>query len=125
MANPEQHMQEWYAMWLRLQNVLFCASAGGMRTSMTTGIKMKKAGYQKGFPDMIILEPRAGWHGMFAELKVKTKPSKEQELWERDLREHGYFAVIMPRNLEYGEACYWLEDITSRYLKGAIPCPED
>ncbi len=112
----EQRLQEWYALYLSGKGVLFCASAGGMRVNIQTGIKMKRAGYKKGHPDMIIYEPRGGYHGMTVELKFEGKPTPEQVEWARVLNERGYHSIIMPHNLTFGAAQNWLENETSKYL---------
>jgi hypothetical protein len=113
----EQSLQSWYALFLSSLGVLFCASAGGMRTNLSTAKKMKAAGYRKGFPDMMILEPRGAYSGMFVELKCgkKSKASTEQKGWRTALNVRNYHAVIMP-SLEYREAQEWLERETRAYL---------
>lgn len=122
MNKPEQHLQEWYAMWLRSQNALFCASLGGRRVSIGVARAMKRAGYIAGYPDMIIEEPRGGWHGMRVELKMGQRPTSEQKLWQKELLKRNICAIIMPDTLNYQEACAWLEEGTSRYLRGEMPC---
>ncbi len=45
-------------------------------------------------PDVMILEPRGKFHGLFIELKVKyNKPSDTQELWIDLLNKRGYSAM--------------------------------
>mgnify|MGYP003642054357 CR=1 FL=1 len=67
-------------------SILFCASAGGMRTSMSQAIKMKQSGYIKGFPDMFIYEPKKNFNGLALELKVKGNyPSPHQKKWIAEL----------------------------------------
>lgn len=74
---------------------LYCASAGGMFTSMKQAIKMKATGYVKGFPDLQICEPNEKYHGLFIELKTdKGIPSKEQKEWIKQLNKRGYYASI-------------------------------
>jgi hypothetical protein len=94
----EQKEQELLVKWLKIQypNVLFCASAGGMRTSLGTAIKMQRAGYSKGFPDIFIYEPRIGFHGLAIELKRKKGGvvSEEQQEWITKLAARGYMAYI-------------------------------
>jgi len=81
-------------------------------------IRMKRAGYKAGFPDIAILEPRGKYHGMFVELKVKTYPSPEQKQWRDDLLARGYYAIIIPGKLDFWEARKFLEEETEKYLKG-------
>ena len=52
-------------------SVIYCASAGGVRTSRNQGKKMKMNGYVKGFPDLQICEPRGIYHGLFLEIKTE------------------------------------------------------
>lgn len=120
MNQPEQHLQEWYAMWLYNKRVLYCASLGGRKVSIGTAVKMKRAGYRKGYPDMIIEEPRGKWHGMRVEIKLGQYPSVEQKIWQQDLLARNIYAVIMPGNLSYQEAVNWLEEETTKYLEGKV-----
>ena len=74
---------------------LYCASAGGMRTSMRQAIKMKRTGYKKGFPDLQIMQPTHLHHGLFIEIKTsKGQASPEQKAWRDELNKRGYRAVI-------------------------------
>ena len=52
------------APWL-----LYCASAGGVRTSIVEARRMKATGYKRGFPDLFFYEPREGFMGLAIELK--------------------------------------------------------
>lgn len=91
----EQKQQELVITYLKLKhkNVRFCASAGGIRTSITQARKMKRAGYVKGMPDLQIMEARKGKHGLFIELKTeKGRLTKEQKNWLIDLNERNYLA---------------------------------
>jgi hypothetical protein len=93
---------------------LYCASAGGMFTSMKQAIKMKATGYVKGFPDLQICEPNEKYHGLFIELKTdKGIPSKEQKEWIKQLNKRGYCASICKG---FDEAKVVIDD----YFKGAI-----
>lgn len=114
--NPEQHLQEWYCLFLESLGVLYCASAGGMRTNIRTAVKMKRAGYKKGFPDIFIYEPRGKYHGLAVELKLNSRPSNEQMTWNFKLDNKGYYAHIMPHNLTFQQAQNYLEKITKHYL---------
>lgn len=78
-------------------SVRYCASLGGIRTSMTQAIMAKKTGYVKGFPDMQILKVNSEYAGLFLEIKAdKTGyASKDQKQWVADLNEAGYFAKVV------------------------------
>tara|TARA_R110002012_G_scaffold204477_1_gene374175 strand:+ start:1745 stop:2080 length:336 start_codon:yes stop_codon:yes gene_type:complete len=91
----EQETQEAIVLYLQLKykKIRFCASAGGVRTSITQARKMKRAGYVKGMPDLQIMEARQGKHGLFIELKTKTgRLTKEQKQWLEDLNKRNYLA---------------------------------
>jgi len=124
--HEEQTLQEWYVFLLNSWSVLFCASTQGMKLSRGVAIKLKRMGYKKGFPDVIIDEPRGGWHGMRVELKMHSYPSAEQKEWRSELLRRGYYSIIVPGNFDFREAREYLEKETSRYLLGQIkrPTPE-
>ena len=116
----EQTLQEWCADFLNRLPILYCASAGGVRTSIGTAVKMKRAGYKKGFPDIFIYEPRLGYKGLAIELKSGSRPTVEQKEWQRELIMKGYAALIMPSNMELQEAITWFKDAVSNYLNGGV-----
>jgi len=97
-ASPEFELQCEVVKWLELNypDALFCASAGGMRTTMRTAVKMKRAGYRKGFPDLFIYEPSRGYNGCAIELKIYTggKVSPEQKAWIKALNDRNFFAAV-------------------------------
>jgi hypothetical protein len=92
----EESLQTNFIKYLSLKypKVRYCASLGGIRTSMKQAIKAKRNGYVKGFPDVQITEARGGYHGLFIELKYKGYPTKEQKQWIKDLTERGYRAAV-------------------------------
>ena len=93
---------------------LYCASAGGMFTSMKQAIKMKATGYVKGFPDLQICEPNEKYHGLFIELKTsKGVASKEQKEWRVALLNRGYYASICKG---FDEA----KEVIDGYFEGSI-----
>ena len=98
MAQNELKVQIAVVNWLRsnFPEILYCASAGGMRTSLSVAKKMKASGYVKGFPDLGIFHPTMKHHGMFIELKADKKgyASKEQKEWIEMLNRRGYYAVV-------------------------------
>jgi hypothetical protein len=94
----ESNQQEIVIKYLRLAypDALYCASAGGMRTSYLQAIKMKRTGYVKGFPDLFIYEPRGEFHGLAIEMKKEKggTASPEQKRWQKQLRNRGYASYI-------------------------------
>ena len=94
----EQNQQEIVIKYIRLAypHALYCASAGGMRTSYLQAIKMKRTGYVKGFPDLFIYEPNADYHGLAIEMKKEKggTASPEQKSWQEQLRNRGYASYI-------------------------------
>jgi len=81
---------------LKYTKLRYCASLGGIRTSMKQAKKAKATGYVKGFPDVQILNARGGYFGLFLELKLNKRcyPTKEQKEWIKDLNQLGYKAEI-------------------------------
>lgn len=76
--------------------ILYCASAGGMRTSMKQAIKMKLTGYRKGFPDMFIYKSNDSFNGLAIEVKKKGGVvSPHQKEWLSRLKEGGYFSCVV------------------------------
>jgi len=100
----ESNQQELVIKYLRLAypDALYCASAGGMRTSYLQAIKMKRTGYVKGFPDLFIYEPRNEYNGLAIEMKKEKGgvASPEQKRWQEQLRNRGYASYICKGNEE-------------------------
>jgi len=100
----ESNQQEIVIKYLRLAypDALYCASAGGMRTSYLQAIKMKRTGYVKGFPDLFIYEPRGSFFGLAIEMKKEKGgvASPEQKRWQEQLRNRGYASYICKGNEE-------------------------
>lgn len=114
----EHAEQRAYFDWVRIminQDVRFrnikSDWAQGKRT-FATAAWMRAEGAQAGFPDISILWPNEQYHGLFIELKSKTKgakPTHHQLDWIERLNRAGYLAVV----------CYGAEQAieqTKRYL---------
>lgn len=85
-------------------DAIFLSDASGLRMSIGQAIQWKKMRSSNGIPDLIVLAPRNGWHGLMIELKrtgekiykkdgtLKTPHLDEQ--WEvlTILEYHGYIA---------------------------------
>lgn len=98
MQNEEYSIQREFTRYVKLKypKLKFCASSGGLRTSMAQAIKNKLAGYSKGYPDIHFPLQKNGYAGLFIEIK-KTKggtKSAEQKEWVGYLNAQGYMAVF-------------------------------
>jgi len=96
-SQPEYHLQVAICNYLAIKysKVFFNGSAGGMRTFYSVAKKMKATGYQAGFPDLFIYEPRKGYHGLAIELKVKGNyASQKQKSILGKLNDKGYKAQV-------------------------------
>ena len=93
----------------RHPEILWCASAGGARTSISEAKRIKASGYKRGFPDVFIYEPRGVHHGLSIEMKKEKGGvvSKHQKQWKEDLSERGFKATIAKG---YDNAVQILED---------------
>ena len=98
----ESRLQSEVIKYIQLQypKARYCASLGGIRTSMTQAIMAKRTGYVKGFPDLFIYESRTvngiTYHGLALEIKtIKGRATKEQKEWIEALNERGYKAEIV------------------------------
>ena len=97
-AQPEHQLQVAVVryLWLLPGELLFCGTpAGALRQNVRQGARMKAAGYRKGWPDLLILEPRGEYHGLAIELKVKggrVSPAQREVL--AAMRERGYCAEV-------------------------------
>ena len=96
----ESRLQSEVVKYIQLQypKARYCASLGGIRTSMTQAIMAKRTGYVKGFPDLFVYEPSpcGKYHGLALEIKtIKGRATKEQKEWIEALNERGYKAEIV------------------------------
>lgn len=123
----ESDLQEQVATYLKFcyPDVLFHSDFGaGVRLTMGQAIRQKKQnGGRRAWPDMVIAEPRNGYHGLYLELKrEKTRLKKKNGEWASEhiaeqaevlekLRERGYKAEFA---VGFDEAKQILDD----YLGG-------
>jgi len=112
-SQPEFQLQCSFIEWLEYQhpNVLFCATVGGVRQTLLQGLRLKKQGYRKGIPDLMIYEQNLTSIGLALEFKAgKNKPTEYQTRWHNDLRARQWQVHTV----------YTLEDaikVTNDYLK--------
>lgn len=73
---------------------LFAVPNGGKR-SLKTASLLKQTGVKPGVPDLMLLYPSRGHHGLIIEMKYgRNKPSKEQELFMGHHVELDYRCVV-------------------------------
>jgi hypothetical protein len=78
-----------------LNNILCNHTPNEGKRSFAEGRKLKQMGLSKGFPDISILEPRGGFHGLYIEMKRKgNKASEEQIKWLMELKSRGYATTL-------------------------------
>lgn len=97
---PETVLQIAFFRWLEEQHpeiyAMSFASAGGMRTGIQTAIEMRDMGYKTGTPDVMILIPRNGYHGLMIEIKpLKKYATPEQKDIIVKLNKEGYNAQVV------------------------------
>lgn len=68
------------------------ASNNGVRVTIGTAIKMKKAGMKSGIPDLCLPVARGGFHGLYVEMKRQKggRVDPDQEVCHAFLRDAGY-----------------------------------
>lgn len=68
------------------------ASNNGVRVTIGTAIKMKKAGMKSGIPDLCLPVARGGFHGLYVEMKRQKggRVDTDQEVCHAFLRDAGY-----------------------------------
>lgn len=94
----ESQIQTAIINYIKLQypKVLYCASAGGLRTSIKQARMMKATGYVRGTPDIAVYEPIGKFHSLFLEVKtLKGRPTKEQLWWRDELNKRGFISEIV------------------------------
>ena len=85
--------------WFRLQykqyaSYLFAIPNGGVR-NIGTAVKLKKEGVLAGVPDLFLMIPKNGFHGLWIEMKVKggrISDSQKQFMGAATLM--GYPAIV-------------------------------
>jgi len=76
-------------------DMLFHVPNGGARNKITAA-QLKAEGVKKGVPDLFLMAPRGGYHGLAIELKRKGggRVSPEQKDWIERLNAQGYRATV-------------------------------
>lgn len=92
--------------------LLFHVPNGGSRNEIEA-MRLKRQGVKAGVPDLCLPVARAGYHGLYIELKRQQggHVSVNQKAWLNALTDQGYRAVV---------CCGWeaAKDEIERYLEG-------
>ena len=68
---------------------------GGKRDKATAAV-LKRQGVKAGVPDIMLPAARAGYHGLYIELKAgENTTTKKQKEWLEYLRQQGYYTVFI------------------------------
>lgn len=87
----ESKFQETVAGILDRMGVLWFHPPNGGTRIKREAIALKRQGTKAGVSDVIILEPRGGYHGLIIELKTKTnKPTAQQYEFMNKAHQKGY-----------------------------------
>lgn len=81
--------------WPRLARLLHHSPNGGLR-NIREAARFKQMGTQAGFPDLVLLVPSKGYHGLFIEMKTKTgRQSDAQKDYQKQVESEGYRYVVI------------------------------
>ena len=119
MNHKESAEQQALFAWAKLAQtkhpelkLLHAIGNGNGRTNAIQGARMKREGVLAGVSDIFLPVSRKGYHGLYAELKVKGgRISPSQKWWIAEVGKQGYSAKV---------AFGWIEakGIIERYLEG-------
>jgi len=116
MNQNEYNIQVAIVNWIHAQypGILMTISPSGMKLPIGVATKLKRMGYRAGTPDLLILEPRGGFHGLFIELKSDTgRLSDHQAEFLEELNARKYHSTV----------CYGFIDAEST-IKSYMNLPE-
>lgn len=111
----ELYQQKYFMDWCKLRKLdkyVVVSANGGVRHKKTA-VELKLSGVRAGIPDIFIMIPKNGYHGLFIEMKrerkYKSKATQDQLAFLQLAQSMGYAATIA-----YG----WQEaaKITMQYL---------
>ena len=92
----EERIQECVVHWARVNYpdlLLTCAPATAK--TVQQGMRNKRLGLLKGWPDLFFAEARGGFYGLFIELKAEGgRLSREQIEILQKLNDRGYRAIV-------------------------------
>ena len=66
---------------------------GGKRDA-ATAVALKRQGVKAGVPDIVLPAARAGYHGLYIELKAGEEHNDQKAAWLEYLRQQGYYTAV-------------------------------
>ena len=98
MKSKEHELQAACVKWFSLQypqfyRMLFAIPNGGHR-DIRTAARLKAEGVKRGVPDLFLSVPRAGYNGLYIEMKYgDNKLTEDQEEFFKQARSLGYLCM--------------------------------
>lgn len=101
MRHIEDNIQIACVRWFSLQYpdlaILLHHSPNGGKRNVREAARFKTMGVRAGFPDLVLLYPSSGFHGLLIELKTQSKGSRQtpnQKAYQEAATKQGYKYVI-------------------------------
>ena len=103
MTEYYEHSQVCQFLKLQYPDIIFTSDLSGVRLPVGLAVKVSRLKSDRGIPDLLIFEPRNGYHGLFIEMKrtgekllkkdgsFKSDHLKEQCDLHIRLRSKGYY----------------------------------
>ena len=100
-SNPLECIeQETVSAWLDLHKVFYNISISGAYLHPATFNRLKRMGYKRGLPDILIFERPPAYGNQFVGVAIELKRKKggivsdEQKEWLEKLQKQGWFAIV-------------------------------
>ncbi|NIC05244.1 VRR-NUC domain-containing protein [Halomonas sp. DX6] len=112
-----------------LYDVIYHVPNGGARHGKT-GADLKKQGVKPGVSDLVVMDARGGWHGLYLEFKATPPKHAALATSQRDwlaLAESRGYCALLARGYEEAKAVLsWYASLmpTQFYRGEAVDCPE-
>ena len=95
MKENDLHLAICNYIKLQYKGIIFTSENSGLRVFWQQAKMLKKTRSCSGLPDIWILEPRKGYHGLLLEIKREGAHLKEQEEILHQLKQKGYMAEFV------------------------------